>query len=370
MKNTCVFLSVVAVVWVTSSQAEVINRVVATVDGEPITLQELRNFRRQAGQQGGMLPPEAVAGMSEGDMLEALIMSKLVGKEVEAQGLKAKDSDIDSYIERIKAQGNLSDEQLAAALADQGMTMEAYRKQIGDEIGRALLINREIGARVNVTPQDVERYYKEHAEDFVQAEQVRVRHIFLPLSPMAPSDEEKAVVSQMEDIRRRALAGEDFAVLADTYSQGPGAGQGGDLGYFKKGQMAPEIENVAFSLKAGEISEPFRDGSGVHLLKVEEYTGEGQQELTPEVAEEIKRKLYNDALRSRYERWFQEDLRYRHHVETFLTPTSSSSMTTPVSTSSPHNENLENGSGSTEPGETATKEPEKKQGFFRRLLPF
>lgn len=369
MRTTIGLLLGFAFVWAAQGRAEVINRVVATVDGEPITLHELRAFRQQAGQIATLVPQETVANMSEQEMLEALIMNKLVNKEVEAQGLKARESDIDSYIERIKAQGNLTDEQLQAALASQGLTMESYRKQIAEEIGRALLINREIGARVNVTPQDIERYYKEHEDEFTHPEQVRVRHIFLPLSPAASADEEKEVIAVIEDIRRRALAGEDFAVLADTYSQGPGAGQGGDLGYFKKGQMAPEIENVAFSLKPGEISQPFRTGAGVHLLKVEEYSGAGKKELTPEVTEEIKRKLYNEALRRRYERWFEEDLRFRHHVETFLTasaggPTGATSRTARARTDG------QGGAEATGTGGMAKEEAKEKKGFFRRLLPF
>jgi peptidyl-prolyl cis-trans isomerase SurA len=294
-------------------------------------------------------------------------MNKLIGKEVETQGIKAKDSDIDSYIERIKMQGNLDDEQFAVALQSQGLTMENYRKQVAEEIERALLVNREIGSRVNVTPEDVERYYKEHAEDYSQPEQVRVRHIFLPLSPSAPSEEEQEVLTQIEDIRKRALAGEDFAALADAHSRGPGAGQGGDLGYFKKGQMAKEIDEVAFGLKPGDISQPFRTGAGVHLLKVEEHASAGQKKLDPETTEEIKRRLYNDALRKRYERWFQEDLRFRHHIENFLTASASHSspaITKTTDTSSPSTEGT--------PSAPTEKQEETKseRGFFRRLLPF
>lgn len=365
MKTKILLLFVSLCVWVTYARAEVINRIVAIVDDEPITLQEVRTFGKLPGQRGLFMPQGGLAGMSERDILEALIMNKLIGKEVEAQGLKAKEADIDNYVERIKVQGNLDDEQFKAALASQGMTMDGYRKQVAGEIERALLVNREIGARVNVTPQDVERYYKEHAADYAKPEQVRVRHIFLPLSPMAPSGEEQEVLDQIEDIRKRALAGEDFATLADNHSRGPGAGQGGDLGYFKKGQMAKEIDEVAFALNPGDLSQPFRTDAGVHLLKVEEHSTAGQQTLDAEATEEIKRKLYNDALRQRYERWFQEDLRFRHHVENLLTASASSpsAMIKPTNTSA-----------SSQTGDTATAtaagEPEKKKGFFRRLLPF
>jgi peptidyl-prolyl cis-trans isomerase SurA len=384
MKKMLLLLSVGILASVAPSRAEVLNRIVATVDDEPITLYELRNFGKGAnGQHNTMVPAESLASMSDKDILDVLIMSKLVSKEVESQGIKAKEEDINSYIERIKMQGNLSDEQMREALAKQGFTMESYRKQVAEEIERALLINREIGSRVNVTPQDIERYYKEHGGGEMESEsgseeststsseeQVRVRHIFLPLSPAASLEEEKEVRQQIEDIRKRALAGEDFAALATAHSRGPGADQGGDLGFFKRGQMAKEIDDVAFSLKPGEVSQPFRNNVGVHLIKVEERTAptstssssvsekKNPGSIDPAVAEKIKQKLYNEALRQRYERWFQEDLRFRHQVDNFLVSDADSSA--PVTLKSARQ------TTSTAP----TQEPEEKPGFFRRLLPF
>ena len=361
-KNICL-LSMAIWMWTFSfSQAEVIDRIVATVDDEPITLYELRSFGKAPGQQGQQamfMPQGGAAGMSDKDILEVLIMNKLIMKEVEAQGLKAKDEDIDNYIERIKAQSNLSDEQFKAALAAQGMTFESYRQQVAGEIERALLVNREIASRVNVTPQDIERYYKENSKDYSQAEQVHVRHIFLPLSSSTSYEDDKEVMAKAEEIRKRAMAGEDFGKLADEFSQGPGAGQGGDLGYFKKGQMAKEIDDVAFSLKAGEVSQPFRSGAGIHLIKVEERIEPGQLALSKEASEEIKRKLYNEALKQRYDRWFQEDLRFRHNIENFLT-------------AAPHRSTsrLLTKSSAASSAETQTQGKEEKDGFFKSLWPF
>src|SRR5262245_55905915 len=367
MKKRILLLSFVVLGWALPTRAEVINRIIATVDDEPITLHEVTTVREGgSNQQGMMMPPQGdVSNLTDKDILEVLIMNKLIGKEVEAQGLKAKDSDIDSYIERIKTQGNLSDEALKEALAKQGLTVEAYRKQISNEIERAMLINREIGSKVNVTPQEVERYYKEHegSEDSATTsdEQVHVRHIFLPLSPSSSSHEEKTVLNQMEDIRKRAVSGEDFAKLAKEYSRGPGADQGGDLGFFKKGQMTKEIDTVAFSLKVGEISQPFRNEAGVHLIKVEERitAGEKSTGMDQETAEKIKSKLYNEALRERYERWFQSDLRYRHQVENLLASSSDGSSSTIPLKSARHKEEAT----------TAAKES-GQEGFFRRWLPF
>ena len=299
-----------------TSHAEVINRIVATVDGAPITSHEMQGFRAEAGASP-LAPDGGVAGMSDKEVLDALVMQKLVRKEVEGQGLKAKKADIDGYIARIQAQSNLSDEEFEAALIEQKMTMEAYRKRVAGEVEQAILMSREIGSKVNVTPEDVQRYYDEHIDEYTQPAQIRIRHVFRPLSPAASETEEQEAVGVVYQIRQRALAGENFGNLADQYSLGPGAGSGGDLGYFERGQMPEGIEQVAFSLENGDISQPFRTNSGMHLLKVEDKRNAGLQPLET-VSEEIKNKLYNEALRDRYARWFNEDLRFRHHVENFL----------------------------------------------------
>jgi hypothetical protein len=183
----------------------------------------------------------------------------------------------------------------------------------------------------------------------------------LPLSPAASTDEEEAVLQQMNDIRKRAVGVVYFAALANAHSRGPGAGQGGDLGFFKKGQMTKEIDEVAFSLKAGEISQPFRNDAGVHLIKVEEHITAGGKSagMDPETAERIKGKLYNEALRERYERWFQSDLRFRHQVENYLTDSPTGSANTIPLQSARRKEEAA----------TAAREPEQK-GFLRRWLPF
>jgi len=107
MKKSIPLLFAWLLVYVSYGRAEVINRIIATVDDEPITLYELRAFSSFAGQRGSPMTPEGMGNMSDRDLLDMLVMNKLVDKEVEAQGLKAKESDIDSYIERIKAQGKM-----------------------------------------------------------------------------------------------------------------------------------------------------------------------------------------------------------------------------------------------------------------------
>ena len=316
MKRLACIFAVLATA--TIGQAETINRIVATVDGQPVTLRELEAYSGQMNDRAAMMYPQGTADMSQRDFLDALLMNKMIENEVDTQGLRAKDVDIDSYIERIKTQGGLDDEQLEAALADQGMSMEQYRKQIAQEIEQALLMNKEVGSRVSVPDEAVQRHYEAHREDYATPDQVRIRHIFLPLSPGGGADEELKMTTLMETLHGRAVRGEDFSILASTYSLGPGADQGGDLGFFERGQMDSDIERIAFSIPEGTISQPFLTPAGVHLIKVEERDTEGVKPLA-EVQEEIRTQLYSTELSKRYRRWFQDDLRFRHHIEDFLT---------------------------------------------------
>jgi peptidyl-prolyl cis-trans isomerase D len=118
------------------------------------------------------------------------------------------------------------------------------------------------------TEAAIERYYREHQEDFQQPRQADLDYVFLEKTP-GPSDEDSAR-AELSLIRERILAGEDFAELAEVFSQGPTAEKGGDLGFFGRGDMDSVFEATAFALEEGEISEPIRSAFGWHIIKAEE----------------------------------------------------------------------------------------------------
>src|SRR5688500_14213538 len=117
--------------------AETVNRIVATIDGEPITLIELERYAEIAKKRPG---GEQVAG-DQRAILDELVLDKIINKQVEALGLKASDQQIDGYIESIRARNNLSEEQLREVLEQQNMTWDQYRVQVRADIERANLIN-------------------------------------------------------------------------------------------------------------------------------------------------------------------------------------------------------------------------------------
>jgi len=108
--------------------------------------------------------------------------------------------------------------------------------------------------------------------------------------------------------------GADFATMAREYSEDPSGQRGGDLGWFKPGELLDELERATAKLDVGEVSEPVRTRAGIHLLKVEAREGEAAEGYTA-ASDAIKEKLYNEALEERFQRWITEDLPKQHNVE-------------------------------------------------------
>jgi len=288
---------------VVAARAEVANRIVATVDGEPITAHELKQYAKDRDTGG-----------AEGrQVLDALITDKLLEREIKALGILARDDEIDRYIHEVQARTGMDDARFKQALAGQGMTWEQYRSKVKMEIEKAQLVNREIRQHVNVSPEEIKRYYDTHLADYEIAEQIRVRDIFIP----AESDDVEGLArarAKAEEVRALALAGRDFATLARQFSEGPGADKGGELGTFSRGEMERDLEEALLKLKPGEVSQPIRSGSGFHLLRLDQRIASGHKPLD-EVKEDIRNTLYNEALEARFQQWLSHDLRERHHVE-------------------------------------------------------
>jgi parvulin-like peptidyl-prolyl isomerase len=287
----------------------VVGRILALVDGDPVTLYELKDFA--AGD------PRLKQALStdEGAVLDLLITKRLIQKEVEKQGIVVQDADVDRYIANIRERNKIDDTQLDAALTQQGLTRERYRAQVREELQRAQLINREIRGKVSVSPEEVSRYYKEHGSEGAGEVQVTISQIFLKLPADAPPETVKEVEARADAIYKELKGGADFAEVAQRDSEDGAASSGGKLGSFKAGEMREDLEEAIKGLDAGEFSKPVRGSSGIHIVRVDERTGPGDKNVPDEKAEEIKEQLYAKALEDRYNRWLREDLRQRHHVE-------------------------------------------------------
>ena len=286
------------------ARAEVVDRIVATVDGEPITLREVERY---AADRGASNLPQA-------QLLQALITEKLLEREVKAEGIVVRDEDIDAYVAEIKARNHLDDDGFARALAAQGMTLDAYRARVKSEIEKTQLVSREIRGHVTVSPQEVERYYQAHLADYEVGARVTVRDIFFPVDTGADPAAVEHVRAKAEEVRALAAGGRRFEDLARQFSEGPGADNGGLLGTFARGEMEPALEEAAFKLAAKEVSPVVRTSKGFHILRVDAVMPAGHKPLD-DVRDDIRENLYNQQLESRFSDWLSRELRERHHVE-------------------------------------------------------
>jgi len=298
--------------------AKVIERVIVVLDGDPYTLSDFKEYALT--QMGRDFPAGDLdrLGKEDREVLEQFLTEKLLAAEVKLQGIKVGEGDIDQYISQIKQKNFISQEELTEALRREGMTMEKYRASIRAEIEKSEIIDRQVRKRVNITSEDVERYYRLNQKKYLSEEKVRLRHILLAVPGKAPSKREKEIMEKTAEIRRRALAGEDFAKLAESYSEGGAVVEGGDTGWISRGSLAKEIEEVAFGkLAVGEVSQPVRSRTGVHLIKLEGREG-GRQLSLAEVQGKIKEELYQKTLEERFQKWLKGDLRKKHRVDVKL----------------------------------------------------
>jgi peptidyl-prolyl cis-trans isomerase C len=155
------------------------------------------------------------------------------------------------------------------------------------------LLKREVEAKAATDDKEIRDFYEKHSDTYKLGDQVRARHILV-------DTEEEA-----EEILQKILKGEDFEELAKNFSKDLStAVKGGDLGFFGRGRMVPEFEQAAFSLKAGEVSEPIKTKFGYHIIKVIEIK-EGEQREFEEVKSIVKRRLKSEKQKSLFDTYIQ-----------------------------------------------------------------
>lgn len=300
------------------ARAGVVEQVLVVVDGEPYTLRDFKFYAKR--QMNRDFPAGDLNDLVKEDqeVVEQFITDKMLAGEVKQAGIKVSDEDIDSYINDVKEKNRIDEAQLKKALASEGVTWEKYRSTIRAEIEKSELIDAQVRKRVNVTPEDVERYYNLNQKKYVSDQKVRLRHILFAIPEGADKSKEKAAADRAAEVRRRILAGEDFAKLAEAYSEGAGAAEGGDIGWVSKGSLLKEIDQAAFGrLNVGEVSEPLRTSAGIHLIKLEAREG-GKQLAFADVKDKVREEVLAKAMDERFKKWLRGDLRRKHRVDVKL----------------------------------------------------
>jgi|GEM_PF-165763 len=242
-------------------------------------------------------------------VIDDLLRKRLIAQEIERRRIVISPTDIDDRteieFERILKQNNLTEEQAAQILQRQGRTLESFKRELRQAVELHLQTERLrdlVVGPIEPTEQELSAYLEEHREDYDTPEEVHARHILIRVPEGASEAEIAQAKKQIEDIKKELENGADFAELAKKYSQDPGsAPNGGDLGFFRRGQMVKEFEDAAFSLEPGQISDPVRTQFGFHLIKVEEKKPAQHPELA-----QIRERVLKDYIAAERDRRFEK----------------------------------------------------------------
>jgi peptidyl-prolyl cis-trans isomerase SurA len=264
------------------SAGELLDGIAAVVDNGLVLKSELamrltyvvQNFRTQQEElpvaQRTQLPPLSV--------LESQVLDQLILKEVQLQradrlGIVVGDDILNQALGRVAANLGLTRERLPEALAAQNLDYTIYREDSRDDLILNQLEQRDVMSRIAVTPRELEQCLIRTTANQSNEFDYNVSHILIGLSGSASSDEVRAAEQQIEDIRDRLAAGEDFAQLALSYSQAQTALEGGALGWRKGAELPTLFADIVFRLQPGEYSEPIQSASGFHLVRLNDMRG-------------------------------------------------------------------------------------------------
>jgi len=278
---------------------QTLDRVAATVNGDVVTLQDLLDRAGEEYRRAERMSPGPAREKARAEALQrafdGVVADKLLEAQVAQLQVDVTDQQVDEAIENIKKANRFDDRQLDEALRDQGMDRPAFRKQVKRRLEASIVLQQKIRSRLKVSDEDVKNYYQQHAREFSGEEEIHVRHIFLPLAEGAPAADEARVRAEGEKALERVRRGEDFAKVAREVSKGPGAEEGGDLGWIRRGTIQRQLEDVAFSLQDGQVSQLVRAGPGLHLFKVEGHRVGGGKPFDS-VKDQIRDLLTNEQL--------------------------------------------------------------------------
>lgn len=274
--------------------------VVGSVNGEDISAEEFMELWNQMLEDDTDPDRSAKLKSTEGrkrDVLEQLIIRKLLTQRADEMGIDALDSQVEQRIRQTEIQykgGKFLDDYLRV----RGMTREDYVADVRETIKVENLLNQEVYDEIIVEPDEVKDYYDAHPDEFLVPEQIRGRHILIKVAPEATEDQRKEALAAIQSAAKRIRKGEPFEEVARAVSQEPAAVRGGDMGYFSRHQMKPEFAKVAFSLDVGEVSEVFETEFGYHLIKVEDRlppTPLSFEAVKPKVEEYVRKKKQQEA---------------------------------------------------------------------------
>ena len=295
---------------------ETVDRVVAVVNDDIITLSELSEMALS-------LNPTSSEALNDRELLDKMIEQKLFEQEAEKRGITVSEAELDASVEGVRQRYNLNEEQMNEVLKKQGLTPEAFREQWRAQTLGNKLLESQLKNKIVVTDDEIRRYYERNylgtSSDgsALEEEEVRIAHIMISYN----TENASQLADQVADL---AKSGEDFDNLAEKFSDDTSsADNGGDLGYFKKGDLIDSMEYAVVATPVGSVTGPVESPAGYHIIKVLERTepdyetGSDDEELVAiddATKTEIHETLMREKAQAQLKTWL-ESIRENAYIE-------------------------------------------------------
>ena len=290
-----------------AQQDTVVEEIVARINNSIITRADLRRNKEQTAQDSReMNLTQAQVDEREKNALRDLIDQQLLIQKAADLGISA-DADLVKRLDDLRKQMKVNSmEELQKIAESQGVSWEDFKSNTKNGILTQKVIGSEVGSHIQTTRDEVQKFYDEHKGELSQPERVRLSEILISSNPNAPTPEPgkeskfqeptpsqvEAARAKIDEIYERLKKGAKFDEIARKESNGSTAEQGGDLGYFKRKDLARELEDKSFALKTGEYTGPIRTRQGFIILKVSDHIQAGTPSLES-VRDQISEQLYS-----------------------------------------------------------------------------
>ncbi|MBC2694526.1 MAG: peptidylprolyl isomerase [Desulfobacteraceae bacterium] len=292
---------------------------VAIVNGSVITRDEFNRelipIKQRISQQGQKISSKQFEDIRN-KILDDLINLELLFQESRNNGIKVEKEAINSQMKSLKQKFS-TDTEFKNFLSELNLSESILKLKIEKGIVVQKLIETQIANKIKISDEESKVFYDTKPDLFKQLEQIKASHILIKVEPGADEMKKSEAKEKIKKIKQKLNKGEDFATLAKEFSECPSKNNGGDLGYFQRGQMVKSFEEVAFALKTEEVSDIVETQFGYHIIKVVDKKPEktiAYENVKEDLAQHLKQEKTNQEVKI-----YIQKLRGKAKIEKFVT---------------------------------------------------
>lgn len=274
-----------------SYATEVIDRIVAIVNDDIITLSDFNKYIVS-------LPKQTVE-INKDQALNDLVEQMILTQEAAKLGITVTDAEIDRSIENVKGRLDMSDEQMNEMLNKQNLTTEQFRNQWRLQILSGKLVSTLVKGRIAVTDEEIKDLYRQYYGEIENADEVEIAHILISFD----ASEEQQALQKANKVAELAKSGSNFSKLVSEYSDDTfSKDKEGALGYFNKGELVSELEDVVSVTEVGKTSGPVKTISGFHIIKVLDRNTLDESSVD-QYREQLRQEIYKQKVTEELEKY-------------------------------------------------------------------